>query len=312
MRTVDLFSGCGGMSLGFQNAGFDIVAAYDNWDPAINIYKENFMHNIYKADLQNKEVITHIKEFSPELIIGGPPCQDFSIAGIRNNESIRANLTVSFAEIISEVKPEWFVMENVYNIERSTTLPKAVKIIKEAGYGITTKVLDASYLGVPQARKRFFMIGNIYSQDNFLDEIIENNISSKQTTVHDYLGDILKTEYYYMHPRSYNRRAIFSIHEPSATIRGVNRPIPEGYKKHSADKSEVNENVRALTTKERSYIQTFPEEFKLVGSKTAVEQAIGNAVPVKMAEFVAKQIMNFKNSHIDEEKQDVELRTVTK
>ncbi|MDR7239658.1 DNA cytosine methyltransferase [Neobacillus drentensis] len=311
MKTIDLFSGCGGMSLGFQNAGFEILSAYDNWEAAVNIYKENFSHKIYTMDLGDEKVVEHIKQFPSDIIIGGPPCQDFSIAGNRDYKSKRANLTISFANIIADVKPEWFVMENVYNIEKSPVLPEAVKILKDAGYGLTKRVLDASYLGVPQARKRFFMIGHLYSEDGFLNAEIDDNLSVKQMTVYDYLGDSIGTEFYYMHPRSYNRRAVFSIHEPSATIRGVNRPIPEGYKKHPADKAEISENVKALTTKERSYIQTFPEWFQLVGSKTAMEQAIGNAVPVKMAEFVAMRIMEYKAEIGNRGKNHDELREVT-
>lgn len=75
----------------------------------------------------------------------------------------------------------------------------------------------------------------------------------------------------------------------------MNRPIPDGYKKHHADKAEISEGVRSLTSKERSYIQTFPEEFVFEGSKTEVEQAIGNAVPVKMAEFVARCLREYMN-----------------
>ena len=117
MRTIDLFSGCGGMSLGFQNAGFDVVAAFDNWEPAVNIYSKNFTHPIYKADLNEDAPVDQIEELQPDIIIGGPPCQDFSIAGHRNMGE-RANLTIRYAEIISRLKPKWFVMENVYNIER--------------------------------------------------------------------------------------------------------------------------------------------------------------------------------------------------
>lgn len=294
LETIDLFSGCGGMSLGFQNAGFNISAAYDNWKAAVKIYEKNFNHPIYQMDLNDVEATNRIKDAKPGIIIGGPPCQDFSIAGNRNMGE-RANLTIRFAHIISEVRPEWFVMENVYNIERMPVLPQAVQIIKDSGYGITTRVLDASRCGVPQKRNRFFMIGHLNDQDGFLNEIIDANLSESQMTVYDYLGDSLGTEFYYMHPRSYNRRAVFSIHEPSATIRGVNRPIPDGYKKHHADKAEISEGVRSLTFKERSYIQTFPEEFVFEGSKTEVEQAIGNAVPVKLAEFVARCLREYMN-----------------
>lgn len=114
-------------------------------------------------------------------------------------------------------------------------------------------------------------------------------------SVFDYLGNSLGLEYYYRHPRSYMRRGIFSIYEPSATIRGVNRPIPNGYIKHDGDLVEVTDNVRPLTTKERSLIQTFPEHFIFNGTKTDLEQVIGNAVPVKLAEFVANCIKEYIN-----------------
>jgi DNA (cytosine-5)-methyltransferase 1 len=289
-RLVDLFSGCGGMSLGFQNAGFNVVAAFDNWKPAVEVYKENFKHLILERDLSDRSVIKEIKSFKPDIIIGGPPCQDFSIAGGRDFHGKRANLTTSFSEIIAEVLPKWFVMENVYNIDKSPVFHKALKKIKKSGYGITKGVFDASLMGVPQARKRYFVIGKLGATDSFLDDCLRKNMSSKHTTIRDYLGDSLETDYYYMHPRSYKRRAIFSIDESSSTIRGVNRPIPDNYAPHSADKTKDLRLVRALTSKERSYVQTFPEWFEFNGTKSAIEQLIGNAVPVKMAEFVADAI----------------------
>ena len=109
IKAVDLFCGCGGMSLGFQNAGFQILAAYDNWDAAINIYKSNFNHPIFKADLNSEQALEDIRSLSPDIIIGGPPCQDFSIAGQRNLGE-RANLTIRYAQIIAQVKPKWFVI----------------------------------------------------------------------------------------------------------------------------------------------------------------------------------------------------------
>jgi DNA (cytosine-5)-methyltransferase 1 len=293
LKGVDLFAGCGGMTLGFEKAGVDILAGYDNWKPACDIYSANFSHSIISMDLFKQDAIDSIKQFKPQIIIGGPPCQDFSIAGPRN-QGKRANLTIRYAEIVSQLKPEWFVMENVYNIERMPVLPKALQIFKDAGYGVTTKVLDASLCGVPQTRKRFFAIGHLNDEDGFLTKILEENLSDHRMTVREYLGDKLHTQYYYMHPRSYNRRAVFSVDEPSATIRGVNRPIPETYKKHHADAADVADGgVRALTTKERSFIQTFPEDFVLLGNKTAVEQAIGNAVPVNLATYVAKAILEY-------------------
>ena len=294
MKAVDLFSGCGGMSLGFQNRDFDIIAAFDKWAPAAKIYRDNFHHPIYDYDLSTDESNTFIKNLAPEIIIGGPPCQDFSSAGKRDESLGRADLTISYAKIVDTCRPEWFVMENVERITKSGILTQAIEIFRKAGYGLTTEVLDASLCGVPQTRKRFFMIGHLYSKDNFLLPYLEQNLSKQPMTVYDYLGNSLGVQYYYRHPRSYQRRGIFSITEPSPTIRGVNRPVPKGYQKHSGDLIDVNEHsVRPLTTIERSYIQTFPKDFIFNGSKTDLEQAIGNAVPVKLAEFVATCINKY-------------------
>lgn len=106
-------------------------------------------------------------------------------------------------------------------------------------------------------------------------------------------GDTLGTEFYYRHPRSYARRAIFSIDEPSPTIRGVNRPIPKTYQVHPNDACHDLSKVRPLTTIERSQIQTFPRSFVLTGKKADIEQAIGNAVPVNLAKYVAECLKEY-------------------
>jgi DNA (cytosine-5)-methyltransferase 1 len=172
MDCVDLFSGCGGMSLGFQNAGFNIKAAFDNWQAAVDIYSANFDHPAFKYDLYDAEAVPKIEEYSPSMIIGGPPCQDFSIAGARQRGK-RANLTIRYAEIVRDVRPEWFVMENVYNIERMDVLPEALEIFRNAGYGLTRRVLNASLCGVPQIRRRFILVGHLGDKDDFLSEILE-------------------------------------------------------------------------------------------------------------------------------------------
>lgn len=293
IKAVDLFSGCGGLSLGFQNAGFEIVAAFDKWKPAVNVYKDNFDHPIYETDLSGEEAVLLVKALNPQMIIGGPPCQDFSSAGKRDETLGRADLTLSYANIIKQASPEWFVMENVARITKSGILKEALEVFKEAGYGVSCQVLNASYCGVPQSRKRFFLVGRKHSNDGFLNPYFIKNQSTKPMTLHDYFGDSLGLEYYYRHPRSYARRGVFSIHEPSPTIRGVNRPIPNGYPGHPGDPVGVSENVRHLTTKERGLVQTFPQSFILNGTKTSLEQIIGNAVPVKLAEFVANCIKEY-------------------
>lgn len=294
MRVVDLFAGCGGLSLGFQNAGFEVVAAFDNWDASIEVYKKNFSHPIIKEDLSDIEnSINGILEFSPDMIIGGPPCQDFSSAGKRNEDNGRGDLTVSYAKIISNVRPQWFVMENVERILKTNKLVDAKQIYKAAGYGLTQMVLDASLCGVPQKRKRFVLIGKLGEKDGFMDYSLSKNISRKEMTMYDYFGNSLGVEYYYRHPRSYSRRGVFSIYEPSPTIRGVNRPMPKGYTLHTGDPVSSLENIRPLTTKERSLVQTFPANFVFEGSKTDIEQMVGNAVPVNLANYIANAILEY-------------------
>ncbi|MCY7376185.1 MAG: DNA cytosine methyltransferase [Pyrinomonadaceae bacterium] len=296
MNTIDLFAGCGGLSLGFQNAGFAIEAAFDNWKPAIEVYRANFNHQSFELNLSQDLDLDVFRKFSPQMIIGGAPCQDFSSAGKRDETLGRADLTLKLAKIIAEVSPEWFVMENVSRIEKSRILSETKDILKNAGYGLTAKVLDASFYGVPQTRKRFFLVGHLFSGDDFLSGYLEAKRSVKPLSVDDYFGEELDTEFYYRHPRSYQRRGIYGVHEPSPTVRGVNRPIPKTYIKHPQDACEPNEKVRPLTTIERSYLQTFPKDFKFFGGKSDLEQMIGNAVPVKLAECVADCINEYRTN----------------
>lgn len=297
-KVVDLFSGCGGLSLGFTMAGFNVVAAYDNWKVALETYNLNFKHKATLLDLKDVEhSVDIISQDRPDMIIGGPPCQDFSSAGKRDENNGRGDLTVCFSKIIDKIRPRWFIMENVERILKTVKLQQAKAIFKLAGYGMTQMVLDASLCGVPQKRKRFILIGALGKDDKFMNHILIANLAKHPMTVADYLGDSLGIEFYYRHPRSYARRGIFSIHEPSPTIRGVNRPIPKGYQIKHNDPVKSIEGIRPLTTIERSYIQTFPKTFQFLGSKTEIEQMIGNAVPVNLGRYVAMCIIQYMEAN---------------
>ena len=294
MRIVDLFCGCGGLSLGFERAGYEVVAGYDNWAAAINVYRQNFNHPINQINLLNvEEASEHIRAYNPQMIIGGPPCQDFSSAGKREEDNGRGDLTPAYANIVATIRPEWFLMENVSTITKTNKLVEAKSIFKNAGYGLTQVVLDASLCGVPQKRKRFFLIGRLGENDDFMYNYIQSKLAKKPMTVRDYLGDKLGVDFYYRHPRSYARRGVFSIDEPSPTIRGVNRPLPSGYKIHHNDPVQTTEGIRPLTTKERSLIQTFPGTFTFLGTKSEIEQMVGNAVPVNLGTFVGRAILDY-------------------
>ena len=296
IRCVDLFCGCGGMSLGFEKAGFHVVAGIDNWKPAIQVYKMNFSHPVIDQDLSKVDsAVETVRRFSPDLIMGGPPCQDFSTAGVQDESRGRAVLSVRYSQIIRAVTPQYFVMENVAAIRNTESFRAAVGNFRAAGYGLTEMILDAAYCGVPQTRKRMFVIGSLHEADGFLEDELRKNLSSQPMTIHDYLGDSLGTAYYFRIPTNYSRRGIFSIYEPSMTIRAVDRPIPKGYKGHPNDPVPVSQ-ARCLTAKERSYIQTFPADFQFTGGKSDVNSMIGNAVPVNLARYVGSALMRYIRS----------------
>jgi DNA (cytosine-5)-methyltransferase 1 len=297
MRTVDLFCGCGGMSLGFEQAGFQIVGAYDFWDVAVQTYNNNFNHTAAILDLSKKNTaLSVIRPLNPEVIIGGPPCQDFSSAGDRT-EGERANLTVSYAKIIKSIKPKYFVMENVSRAKMSKAYAEAREIFVSAGYGLTELVLDASKCGVPQKRKRFFCVGALNEPDDFLKKNLLANQSVISLSVRNYFTQNhyqLNIDYYYRHPRTYSRRAIYSVDEPSPTIRGVNRPRPAEYVRHKND-AAFNDDIASLTYRQRALIQTFPENFNFGNSIATAEQMIGNAVPVNLAKHIARALSTYEN-----------------
>ena len=296
-QVVDLFCGCGGLSCGFQNAGYSIVGAFDNWQPAINVYNDNLKDGAEPLDLSDldatfKRLGTLFESEVIDGIIGGPPCQDFSSAGTRV-EADRADLTEKYATIVSRYRPEFFLMENVPRAQKALAFRRAIKTLEEAGYGITEQVIDASRCGVPQTRKRLITVGFLgrnVDGEEFREKILDG-LSAKPMTLRDYFGDTLGTEYIYRHPRSYARRAIFSIDDPCPTVRGVNRPIAPGYPGHPGDAGPIEE-ARPLTTEERARVQTF-EGWTWGGAKTDNEQMIGNAVPVLLAEYVARTIAEF-------------------
>lgn len=294
MRVVDLFSGAGGLSLGFQQAGFNLVLAVDNWDAALTQYRKYFKHDALKHDLHDVAgVVNVIKPYEPDIIIGGPPCQDFSEAGSRK-EGARAQLTSDFASIVSQCQTDYFVMENVARARHSKAYKRARKIFVEAGYALTEIVLDACYCGVPQRRKRFFCIGAKHEKDGFLSRLLCARQSDVAMTLRDYFGNGLSFEYYYRHPRTYARRGVYSIDEPAATIRGANRPMPKNYQRHPMDAAAPHRHgIRALTVAERAKIQMFPDDYPWSKVTAQDNQMIGNAVPVGLAEFVAKTFLDY-------------------
>lgn len=296
MKIVDLFCGGGGLSYGMEQAGHAVAAAYDWWLPALDFYNRNMKgHHAYRIDLSDAvRAAAEVRRWNPDAIVGGPPCQDFSSAGKRDENGGRASLTTSYAKIVEMVRPRMFVMENVERAIKTRTYRNALRMFKEAGYDLAVAVLDASLCGAPQARKRIVVVGGLGISVAPIIDLYRANQAHAPMTVRDYFGDDVKIDYYYRHPRSYVRRGVFSVDEPSPTIRGVNRPIPQGYPGHAGDAAPITTpGLRPLNTRERSRIQTFPAHWDLCGNKSDIEQIIGNAVPCALGEFVGRAMAQF-------------------
>jgi len=294
LKAVDLFCGSGGLSAGLIDAGIEMVAAYDNWRAAIETYRRNIAEHAHVLDLTNvNDAVRAVERHKPDMIAGGPPCQDFSSAGKRT-EGHRANLTIAFAEVIARCTPTYLLMENVPQARLSKAYKAMRQTLESSGYQFRECVLNASRCGVPQSRRRFFVFGwrvGDHTTGVKFDEWIHESQSPEPMTVKDYLGKEIDVEFYYRHPRNYSRRSVFSVHEPSPTIRGVNRPVPPNYQGNHLDSAPPC-TVRPLTSEERSRIQTFPKRWDWGGRdrNADVELQIGNAVPVQLGTFVGKGI----------------------
>lgn len=165
---LDLFCGCGGFSKGFEEAGFSILGGIDIWNDALKTYQYNFPGTVAickdLSEISSEELMNEIRcnKKDIDVIIGGPPCQGFSISGKRNIDDPRNRLYKSFVGIVKYVMPKIFVMENVPGIIRlfkGAVKEQILKDFSEIGYDVSFKILSADDYGVPQTRKRVFFIG---------------------------------------------------------------------------------------------------------------------------------------------------------
>lgn len=174
---LDLFSGAGGLSRGFLDAGYNVLLGVDFDDMALKTFKENHGGaEVMKLDLFNHENISKIEEFLKErnvkldVLVGGPPCQGFSLAGPRNIEDERNTLYTAMVKLAERVKPRVVVLENVLGMIRLYDGKGAQRILDdftELGYKIKYQVLYAPDFGIPQIRKRVFFVGILDSEKYF-------------------------------------------------------------------------------------------------------------------------------------------------
>lgn len=162
LKVVSLFSGGGGLDLGFKQEGYKIIWAIDNNLNAVATYKHNLQENIIYGDI-NKVPLEDIPQ--ADIVVGGPPCQSFSLAGNRHIEDARGQLVWRYIEIIKHIKPKAFVFENVTGLLSAKNSSKEYIIdllkiaFREIGYTISSKVVNAADYGIPQKRKRVIIVG---------------------------------------------------------------------------------------------------------------------------------------------------------
>ncbi len=223
------------MSLGLKQSGFEIVQAYDAWPVAVANYNRNVGHHAKVADLgETLGIVPELLKLAPDIICGGPPCQDYSSAG-RREEADNARLTLAFAVLVATVRPAWFLMENVVNAMKSETWAQARSILKASGYGLTECKIDASRYGVPQARRRLIVVGRIGERDGFLASSIAAAAAPQPMTLRDLFGATTPAAMYFP-ATSEARRSIWSPDEPAPTIRERSiRPLPVSYQPHPDD-----------------------------------------------------------------------------
>lgn len=195
-RVLSLFSGGGGLDLGFIAEGFQIIWAIDNNLNAVNTYKNNIGNHIVCSDINTIDLNTLPHA---EVIIGGPPCQSFSLAGNRNIEDVRGQLVWKYIHIIQKIRPQAFVFENVTGLRsaRNSNGEKILDLLKiafeEIGYTLELKVVNAADYGIPQRRKRVIIVGIKDGIKFQFPEPTHNengNGLKKYVSVEDALGDL--------------------------------------------------------------------------------------------------------------------------
>ncbi|ABW19395.1 DNA cytosine methyltransferase [Alkaliphilus oremlandii] len=327
MKLISLFSGAGGMDLGFEKAGFKVIAA-NEYDKTIwETYEKNHNAPLIKGDI--REIASGDFPDDCDGIIGGPPCQSWSEAGaLRGIEDSRGQLFYEYIRLLRDKQPKFFVAENVSGMMAKRHSEAVQNIISHfagagRGYNVFIQTLNANDFQVPQDRKRVFYIG--FRKDLGIADFKFPKPIEPRLTLKDAIWDLRETaipaldknktngdqcivlnhEYFigsystiYM-----SRNRVRSWDEPSFTIQASGRQAPQHPQAPKMEKVETNKQIfipgseqlyRRLSVRECARVQTFPDDFKFyyTGLQDAYKM-IGNAVPVELAYHVANQIMTY-------------------
>lgn len=320
-KVISLFSGCGGMDLGFrgdfkfldreyEKNPFELIYANDIEKRAVETYNHNFSHDSECLDIKDKD----LDEMpSADIVIGGFPCQDFSMAGKRKGlKSERGQLFLEMKAVIEKIKPIAFVAENVDGIRRSkkgdetSALEHIVAEFESIGYKVVYKPLNAKNFGVPQNRVRIIIVGiredlnkkmyypaEKYDDDNFVSSRIAiddlwNKIDSKGVYNHS-INDISRAKFYEGKKTQGNIQ--ISADRPAPTIRAEHHGNIEGHYRSLDEKNPQDmSSWRRLSVRECARLQSFPDEFEFPCAATHAYRQIGNAVPPVMAWHIARAL----------------------
>lgn len=319
---IDLFSGAGGFSLGFDNKGFENIFSIDIEPSFCETYRYNFNnHQLVEKDickLSDAELYSLVKEKEVDVVIGGPPCQGFSIAGNIGRKFVddpRNRLFKEFVRVVKVVKPKFFVMENVarlYTHNKGATRLEIIDDFQKLGYTIECNILNSADYGVPQIRKRTIFIGSI----NNKKILFPHKVTKKYLTVKEALDHYPKLS---SGEESSIPNHIAMSHSKQMLTKmsyitdgGDRMEIPPSirpktgdvrkYIKYASDKPSVcvtgdmrkifhYDQNRALTVRELAKLQSFPDNFIFKGNRISQQQQVGNSVPPKMAEAIAATII---------------------
>lgn len=299
---VDLFSGAGGLTCGLTMAGFTPIASIEIMKQAVETYKYNFIdvkgfdEEVETRDIREPEVKNSLYENIGDkhihLIVGGFPCQGFSLSGNRVVTDERNNLYIEMLEIVNHIKPEYIVMENVEGLRSMLDGKIEEKIIsdyKDIGYDINVTVLNSADYGVAQARRRVIFIGNRIDGTNYHPKPFVKKYKT--------LGE--EIERFMDMPEDKSINHVFTKHNKEMQEKIKNTPegmslygnYSDAWKKSPWDKPSctVKENhggvnlhpklPRVLTARELAALQSFPDDFIFKGAKKWQLVQIGNAVP---------------------------------
>ncbi len=313
LKVASLFCGCGGTDVGllggfdflgkhYNENQIDIVYANDIDDNACSIFKENF--NITPDNRDIREVSSNdIPDF--DILTGGFPCQSFSIVaqnpkrlGVKDD---RGKLFFEMCRILRERQPKCFIAENVKGIltaNNRSAFPLIIKEFEDCGYDVKYDILNSANFGVPQKRERVIIVGfrkdlNVKFEFPKVEITEENDYTPLKTVIENDVDE----KYYF------SQKAVEGMMKKRATMnkgraQDIEKPcntVGAHLAKVSLNSTDpvllVNGRYRRFTPREVARIQSFPENFKLVGSEAAQYRALGNAIPPIMFWYVTNTVM---------------------